>query len=152
MIERLLAAEAALDRGELEAAARLFGQVADADARNAIAVVGLARVASIEGRFDDARELLDRALTIDPAEAAARRLLLQLGGADPGRTGDAGAAGGEVDAVAETRAPSGPGAEPAWPAPAPEPWTPPIPTAARPRPSTSLWARLRRLLGLGGRG
>jgi tetratricopeptide (TPR) repeat protein len=148
MIERLLAAEAALDRGELEAAARLFGQVADADARNAIAVVGLARVASIEGRFDDARELLDRALSIDPAEAAARRLLLQLGGAASGRTGGADAVGAGVEAEAESRG----SAEPAWPAPAPEPWTPPTPTAARPRPSTSLWARLRRLLGLGGRG
>lgn len=78
MIERLLAAQSALDRGEIEVAGRLYAQVADADPRNAIAVVGMARVASLEGRFDDARSLVDRALEIDPAEAAARRLLLDI--------------------------------------------------------------------------
>jgi tetratricopeptide (TPR) repeat protein len=78
MIERLLAAESALDRGELDVAGRLFGQVADADPRNAIAVVGIARVAL---RRDDriaARELARRALAIDPHEAAAKRLLAEL--------------------------------------------------------------------------
>ena len=78
MIERLLAADAALDRGELDLAERMFGQVADADSRNAIAVVGLARVAIRRDRPDEARELARRALGIDPDEAAARRLLDEL--------------------------------------------------------------------------
>src|SRR5215210_5276172 len=78
MIERLLAADAALERGELDAAEKLFGQVADADARNAIAAVGLGRVAA--GRDDavGARTWFLRALEIDPDEAAARRLLAAL--------------------------------------------------------------------------
>ncbi len=75
MIERLLAGEAALARGELDAAERLFAQVADADPRNAIAVVGRARVALARGARDDARAFADRALELDPDEAAARRLL-----------------------------------------------------------------------------
>ena len=78
MIERLLAAEAALARGELDHAERLFAQVAEADARNAIALVGLARVASRQGRTEEARNLVHRALELDPDEAAARRLLVGL--------------------------------------------------------------------------
>lgn len=78
MIERLLAAEAALDRGDLDVADRMFGQVADADPRNAIAVVGLARVAARRDEPDEARRLAGRALEIDPDEAAARRLLDEL--------------------------------------------------------------------------
>jgi thioredoxin-like negative regulator of GroEL len=75
MIERLLAAEGALERDELDHAQRLFGQVAEADPRNAIAVVGLARVLARRGDIDAARELVAHALEIDPEEAAARRLL-----------------------------------------------------------------------------
>lgn len=74
MIERLLAAERALEAGELDKAERLFGQVADADARNAIAVVGLAEVAHRRGRTGEASELVERALWIDPDDAAAERL------------------------------------------------------------------------------
>jgi tetratricopeptide (TPR) repeat protein len=78
MIERLLAADAALDRDDLETAHRLFEQVAGADPRNAIAVVGLARVAARRNAADEARTLAQRALDIDPEEAAARRLLDEL--------------------------------------------------------------------------
>jgi len=78
MIERLLAAEGALSRDELDHAQRLFGQVVEADPRNAIAVVGLARVLNRRGDTAAARELLAHALEIDPDEAAARRLLAEL--------------------------------------------------------------------------
>lgn len=75
MIERLLAAERALAGGELDQAERLFRQVADADERNAIAVVGLAEVALARGDASAARALATRALAIDPDDAAAARLL-----------------------------------------------------------------------------
>jgi tetratricopeptide (TPR) repeat protein len=78
MIERLLAAEAALGRGELDAAVRLFDQVANADPRNAIALVGLARIAERRGDRSAAADLARRALAIDPEEAAAARLLIAL--------------------------------------------------------------------------
>ena len=78
MIERLLTADAALERGEPDAAERLYTQVADVDPRNAIAVVGLARVALARGERETARSLAGRALAIDPDEAAARRILDSL--------------------------------------------------------------------------
>jgi hypothetical protein len=80
MIERLLAAEAALDRDELDVAERHLTLVSEADPRNAIAVVGLARVAQRRGDSLSARALATRALGIDPDEAAARRLLVELNG------------------------------------------------------------------------
>jgi tetratricopeptide (TPR) repeat protein len=78
MIERLLAAEKALDQGMVDTAGRLFAQVAQADPRNAIALVGLAKVALREDRIDDARELAEQALALDPDEAAAQRLLREV--------------------------------------------------------------------------
>ena len=75
MIERLLAADAALQREELDTAEKLFGQVAEADPRNAIAAVGLGRVAAGRNDAAAARTWFRRALEIDPEEAAARRLL-----------------------------------------------------------------------------
>ena len=78
MIERLLAGEAALGDNELDAAEKLFRQVADADPRNAIALAGLARVAVRREDPDRARTLAEQALAIDPGEAAARRLLAEL--------------------------------------------------------------------------
>jgi predicted Zn-dependent protease len=75
MIERLLVAQAALDRGQLDTAGRLFDQVAQADPQNVIAIVGLAQIALREDRFEEARALAEQALAIDPAEAAAQRVL-----------------------------------------------------------------------------
>lgn len=78
MIEILLEAEQALSFGRLERAEQLYRQVADADQRSSIAVVGLARVA-LE-RADDlgAYLLARRALVIDPENDAAQRLALRL--------------------------------------------------------------------------
>jgi tetratricopeptide (TPR) repeat protein len=104
MIERLLAAESALGRGELESAGRLFAQIAEADPRNAIAVVGLARIAAREGRADEARALLGRALEIDPDEAAARRMLHELDAPAPA-----------APAAASPRTPGAVPAEPGMP-------------------------------------
>ena len=106
MIERLLAADRALESGDLEVAARLFGQVAEADPRNAIAVVGLARVALGRGDRTGAQRLAATALTVDPDDAAARRLLDDLGAA--------------AEAPSVVAAPSEPASsEPAPAAPAP---------------------------------
>lgn len=78
MIEILLEAEQAMSFGRLDRAEQLYRQVADADPRSSIAVVGLARVA-LE-RADDlgAYLLARRALIIDPENDAARRLALRL--------------------------------------------------------------------------
>jgi thioredoxin-like negative regulator of GroEL len=128
MIERLLAAEGALARDELDHAARMFGQVADADPRNAIAIVGLARVAAQRGDADAARAHLAHALEIDPDEAAARRLLLEL------------------DATAVESPPTEP--EPATPGPFATPTLAPV-AAPAPAPRSFLdrllgWLGLRR--------
>lgn len=98
MIERLLAAESAFEAGDLDAAERLYDQISAADPHNAIALVGLARVAHRRGRDDAARELARRALAIDPEEAAAARLLAEL-------------AAGPPDAPAAPDAPVEPGVE-----------------------------------------
>jgi thioredoxin-like negative regulator of GroEL len=82
MIERLLAGDRALEAGDLDGAARLFDQVAEADPRNAIAVVGQARVALRRGDPDEARRLAEAALGIDPDEAAARALLADIAPAE----------------------------------------------------------------------
>ena len=105
MIERLLAAERALEAGELDKADRLFGQIADADSRNAIAVVGLAEVAHRRGRSGEAAELVERALTIDPDDAAAERLRAVLSAAAATREAATTVAQGEAPAP-ETKAPA----------------------------------------------
>jgi uncharacterized protein HemY len=101
MIERLLAAERALEGGQHEVAERLFAQVAAADPRNAIAVVGLARVAQRIGDTAAATAHARRALEIDPEDGAARKLLDELARpaeAVPARPGAATAEGSSAGA------------------------------------------------------
>ena len=78
MIELLLQAERALSVGLLDRADALYRQVAKADPRNSIAVVGLARVALERGVETEALGLARQALKIDPDNAAAQRMVQRL--------------------------------------------------------------------------
>ncbi len=78
MIELLLQAERSLAMGLVDQAERLYRQAADADPRNSIAVVGLARVALERADDAEAWRQAQRALAIDPENAAARRLVERL--------------------------------------------------------------------------
>jgi cell division septation protein DedD len=78
MIEILLQAERALSLGLLDRAETLYRQVAEADPRNSIAVVGLARVALERGDDGASLALGRRALDIDPENSAAQRLVQRL--------------------------------------------------------------------------
>lgn len=94
MIELLLEAERAMDVGLTDQAERLFRQAADADPRNSIAVVGLARVALERGDEAGALGLARRALEIDADNPAARRLVDRLVEVIAYRAGASGAADG----------------------------------------------------------
>ena len=78
MIELLLQAERALTAGMTDQAERLYWQAAEADPRNSIAVMGLARVA-LERADDRTAYVFGRkALAIDAENPAAQRLVARL--------------------------------------------------------------------------
>lgn len=79
MIELLLEAERAFHEGRLAEAERRYEQVVGSDPPNAIAMVGLARVALARDDDDAAATYIDRALATDPENVAARRFAAELG-------------------------------------------------------------------------
>jgi len=142
VIELILQAERALSVGQLEQAERLYRQAAEADPRNSIAVVGLARVALDRGDDRGAYTLARQALDIDPENAAAQRLadrldeVMRFRGEDP--------PGIEAAPPSVEPSPSSEAASARPPAPpTPPPKVPPPPTAKRP---TALRPRRRSLL------
>jgi tetratricopeptide repeat protein len=78
VIELMLQAERALAAGMIDQAERLYWQAVEADRRNSIAVVGLARVALERGDNRLAYTFAQGALSIDPENDAARRLVARL--------------------------------------------------------------------------
>lgn len=78
MIELMLQAERALAAGMIDQAERLYWQAVEADRRNSIAVVGLARVALERADNRLAYTFAKGALSIDPENDAARRLVERL--------------------------------------------------------------------------
>lgn len=78
MIELLLEAERAMEMGRIDAAETLYRQVIESDPRNGIAVVGLARVILERGDELGAYQAAQRALTIDPENSAAQRMVTRL--------------------------------------------------------------------------
>jgi thioredoxin-like negative regulator of GroEL len=78
VIELLLQAERAMSVGLIDRAETLYVQVSEADPQNSIAVVGLARVALERGDEPGALDLARRALSIDPENAAASRMVERL--------------------------------------------------------------------------
>ncbi len=83
MIELLLQAERAVGIGALDQAERLYWQAIDADAQNAIAIVGLAKVARLRGDDRTAIAFGRRALKVDAENAVAQRLVAELESAHP---------------------------------------------------------------------
>jgi hypothetical protein len=158
MIERLLAADAALARGDLDTAEKLYASVAEADPRNAIAAVGMGRVAAGRDDAEGARAWFVRALEIDPQEAAARRLLTalerELAAPQPAPAPDAAPAPeAPVPAPAVGSAPAVEPVQAAGPAPAGEPIPGPAPSpeTARAPARRSILDRIRGWLGLAAR-
>jgi hypothetical protein len=78
VIELLLEAERQMSFGRLDRAEEIYRQVASADAKNSIAVVGLARVSLERGDDLGAYLMARRALGIDAENEAARRLAVRL--------------------------------------------------------------------------
>ncbi len=78
MIEQLLRAENALSLGHLDQAEQIYQQTLAHDPVNGIALVGLSRVALERGDEPASLSLARRALSIDPENAQAGRMVDRL--------------------------------------------------------------------------
>jgi tetratricopeptide (TPR) repeat protein len=90
LIEPLLHAERLLLMGLLDQAEAVYRRIVEQDPRNAIAVMGLARVAVERGDMEEAHRQAARALRIDPENAAAAAMearTAELLGRTPGVAG-----------------------------------------------------------------
>jgi hypothetical protein len=76
--EALLEAERLLLHRQVDAAERIYRALLEADPRNSVAVVGLARVALERADDRGALDLARRALELDPANLAAERMARRL--------------------------------------------------------------------------
>jgi tetratricopeptide (TPR) repeat protein len=116
VIEVLLQAERLLTMGQLDQAEQLYRKASEADPQNAIAVVGLARVALERGDDRRALELGTRALEVDPQNAAAQRMVRRLGEVleTRGQPVGAAAAASPDPATSATPAAPGSGRAPLW--------------------------------------
>ena len=103
MIEALLQAERLLVHGMVDQAEAIYANAIAQDPRNAIAVVGLARVALERGQERLAYERALEALKIDPQNVAAQRLEARLAEVFAER----------VHSTAPTAQPTAPTAQPA---------------------------------------
>jgi tetratricopeptide (TPR) repeat protein len=128
MIELLLVADRLLAEGSLDSAEKIYAQVVGADSHNAIAIVGLARVARARGDFAAALALGRQALAIDPEDLVAQRLIAEVEAAAP----DPDATVPDPDAPATTSPPQRSGTQDLEPEVDPP----------------HLWTRIRRLFRL----
>ena len=152
MIEQLLRAENALALGLLDQAEQIYVQTLAHDPANAIALVGLSRVALERGDERASLGFARRALSIDPENGQAGRMIDRLeeviherGDAIPQ---EAPSATTPMPAPATPPAatpPTQPAATP--PAATPRPGVPPSPSAAAPEVAPKRRGLLRRLTG-----
>jgi hypothetical protein len=124
MIELMLEAERALAVGRLDRAEQLYAQVVAADPRNAIAVVGLARVALERDDQRGAYTFAKRALLLDPENPMASHMARRMAEVMAGR--------GEEPPDAAPAAPTAPTASAAPAAPSPAEGTGPVGPPPRP--------------------
>jgi tetratricopeptide (TPR) repeat protein len=151
VIEQLLRAENALALGLLDQAEQIYEQTLAHDPANAIALVGLSRVALERGDERASLGFARRALSIDPENGQAGRMIDRLeeviherGDAIPQEASSA-TTPMPAPATPPAATPTQPAATP--PAATPPPDVPPSPSAAAPEVAPKRRGLLRRLTG-----